>query len=567
MSGRTSLHASALELWYGDRRVVANLSLDLPDGRITTIIGPNACGKSTLLRSLARLLKPRAGGVYLDGQTIQRMPSKEVARRIGLLSQQSNAPEGLTVEDLVRRGRYPHQGFLQPPTRADHDAVERAIELAGVASLRYRDVDELSGGQRQRAWIAMALAQDTPLLLLDEPTTYLDIAHQLDVLGLMHRLNRDEGRTVVMVLHDVNEAAAISDRIVAMRDGAIVADGHPSDVLRPALLRQTFGVSCDVLTHPVERRPVSVPRGVAVPARTDETAGAAIGTAGLDIGYGNHVVARDLSVLFPEARITVIVGPNACGKSTLLRAVGRLLEPRSGTITLRGRDIRLFKPGALARSVAALPQGPVPPQGIVVEDLVAAGRYPYQRWYRQWSREDERASNGALAATGIDDLRLRPVEELSGGQRQRAFVAMALARESDVMLLDEPTTFLDIAHQVEVLDLVRAANRQRGATVVMVLHDLALACRYADHLVAMNEGRVIACGPPSEIVTPELIRDVFGVPACVVPDPEGTGVLVLPSYGSSPDEVSGDRPGSAGGPEERLPTARSQQSIAGKIAS
>ena len=211
------LSSHNVTLGYGDdAKVVVDLSIEIPDGQITTIIGPNGCGKSTLLRALSRLMKPAEGQVVLDGQMIHSLPTREVAKRLGLLSQSGIPPEGITVEDLVRRGRYPHQSFLQPPSRKDEEAVDKAIDLAGMTELRKRAVDQLSGGQRQRAWIAMVLAQETELLLLDEPTTFLDVAHQLEVMDLVRDLNVHQGRTVVMVLHDINEAASNSHHLVAM---------------------------------------------------------------------------------------------------------------------------------------------------------------------------------------------------------------------------------------------------------------------------------------------------------------------------------------------------------------
>lgn len=527
-NGTGRLTAETLTLAYGGFEVARDLSLSLPDGQITTIIGPNACGKSTALRALGRLLRPKAGAVYLDGHAIHRLPAKEVARRLGLLSQQATAPEGITVEDLARRGRYPHQRFLQPPTRTDHEAVERALALAGVEELRYRPMDQLSGGQRQRAWMAMALAQETPILLLDEPTTYLDIAHQEEILQLVRRLNREEGRTIVMVLHDVNEAAAASDRILAMRDGAIVSDGPPEAVVQPELLREIFGVECDVIAHPAETHAISIPRSSFSPRSPGgPLPDSQLETRSLGLAYGSRRVVSGLDLTIPAGRITAIVGPNACGKSTVLRSLSRLIAPAEGTVMFDGRPLGRFKPRELALRVGMLPQSPLPPPEVLVEDLVASGRYPHQRWFRQWSREDEAAVSRALTSTGTAEFRHRPAEQLSGGQRQRVFLAMALVREAPVMLFDEPTTFLDIAHQVEVLDLIARANHEREATVVMVLHDLNLAARYADWLVAMKDGTVVAAGPPGEIVSAHLVRSVFGVEATVTLDPRTQRPLIL----------------------------------------
>jgi iron complex transport system ATP-binding protein len=256
----TRLAASHVTLSYaGGVPIVADLDLDIPDGRITCIVGPNACGKSTLLRALARLMRPSAGAALLDGTAIHKQPTKQVARTLGLLPQAPVAPEGLTVADLVARGRYPHQGLLAQWSAEDETAVAAALHLTGTDALADRSVDELSGGQRQRVWIAMALAQQTPLLLLDEPTTYLDIAHQLEVLDLLAALNETEGRTIVMVLHDLNEAARYSHHLVAMREGRIVAEGPPEAVVTPDVVRAVFGIESRVIADPVTGTPLVVP--------------------------------------------------------------------------------------------------------------------------------------------------------------------------------------------------------------------------------------------------------------------------------------------------------------------
>src|SRR5690606_22084833 len=254
------LLADRVTLAYGrGPAVVESLSVSVPDGVVTSIIGPNGCGKSTLLRALARLIAPASGTVILDGEAIHRLPTKEVARRLGLLPQHPSAPDVIAVEDLVRRGRYPHRSLLQPMSAQDHAAVERALELAGVAHLRERAVDELSGGQRQRVWIAMALAQETPILLLDEPTTFLDIAHQIEVLDLVADLNDRRGATVVMVLHDLNHACRYADHVIAMSGGAIVASGAPAEVITAEVVREVFGLECIVVDDPVAGTPMVVP--------------------------------------------------------------------------------------------------------------------------------------------------------------------------------------------------------------------------------------------------------------------------------------------------------------------
>lgn len=257
----TRLAAADVTLAYDGRTVVEGLSLDVPDGEITVIVGPNACGKSTLLRALSRLLRPAAGAVVLDGESIHRLPTKQVARLLGLLPQTPIAPDGILVSDLVARGRTPHQSFFQQWSASDEAAVTRALAATGTLDLADRAVDELSGGQRQRVWIAMALAQETDLLLLDEPTTFLDIAHQIDVLELVAELNRRDGRTIVVVLHDLNLACRYADHIVAMRDGRVVADGSPHDVITAETVREVFGLECVVIDDPVSGTPLVVPAG------------------------------------------------------------------------------------------------------------------------------------------------------------------------------------------------------------------------------------------------------------------------------------------------------------------
>lgn len=258
--GAPRLAARDLTLAYDRRLVAEGLSVEVPDGGFTVIVGPNACGKSTLLRALSRLLRPRAGHVVLDGRRIAEYPAKEVARRLGLLPQTATAPEGVTVADLVARGRYPHQRLLRQWSDADEAAVADALEATGVADLAGRLVDELSGGQRQRVWVAMALAQETPLLLLDEPTTYLDIAHQIELLDLFADLHH-QGRTLVAVLHDLNHACRYATHLVAMRDGSVVARGRPTEIVTADLVEEVFGLPCLVVDDPVSGTPLVIPRG------------------------------------------------------------------------------------------------------------------------------------------------------------------------------------------------------------------------------------------------------------------------------------------------------------------
>jgi iron complex transport system ATP-binding protein len=256
MSG---LQAQQLQHAYEERQIIRDLNLSIPPGKITALVGPNGCGKSTILKALARLLKPTQGQVYLDGKAIQSLPTKEVARRLAILPQSPIAPDGLTVEGLVRLGRYPYQSLWGKQTQADDEMVQWALQVTSLEEWRHHPLNVLSGGQRQRVWIAMALAQGTELLLLDEPTTYLDIAYQLEVLELLQRLNRLEKKTVVMVVHDLNHAARYAHYLVAIHDGQIVAEGPPEQVLTPQLLVDVFAVKGHVYREERTGVPFCVP--------------------------------------------------------------------------------------------------------------------------------------------------------------------------------------------------------------------------------------------------------------------------------------------------------------------
>jgi iron complex transport system ATP-binding protein len=246
---------------YDDRTILHDVSLSIPNNKISVIIGANGCGKSTLLKTMARLIKPTSGQVTLDGKPINKIPPKQLARVLGLLPQSPIVPEGITVADLIGRGRYPHQSFLKGWTKKDYEAVAEAMEIMNITEFADRSIDELSGGQRQRVWIAMALAQQTDILFLDEPTTYLDITYQVEILDLLTDLNRKRGTTIVMVLHDINLSARYADHIFALQKGRLVAEGEPSDVITSTLIEEIFGLNCTVVSDPVSGSPSVVPIG------------------------------------------------------------------------------------------------------------------------------------------------------------------------------------------------------------------------------------------------------------------------------------------------------------------
>lgn len=255
------LEGIGLSVGYGGTNVLDNVDLAIPTGKITILIGSNGCGKSTLLKTMARILTPSKGSVLLDGKDIHRLDTKSVAARLGLLPQGPIAPEGLTVRELVAQGRFPHQTLLRQWTRADEDAVNGAMDIAGVADFADRSVDTLSGGQRQRCWVAMVLAQETDLILLDEPTTFLDLKVQVDLMDLLAGLAHQRGRTLVIVLHELSLAAAYADNLVMMKEGRIVAAGSPDDIFTAERLKQVFGLDAKVLRDPDSGRMVCVPSG------------------------------------------------------------------------------------------------------------------------------------------------------------------------------------------------------------------------------------------------------------------------------------------------------------------
>lgn len=258
---KIALETQSVTLGYEQKIITKNLSVEVPSGKFTVIVGPNGCGKSTLLRALSRLLLPQMGNILLNGENIHSQSTREVAKKLGLLPQTAIAPDGIKVVDLVSRGRFPHQKWFQPWSEADQKAVDMAMQATGVIDFSQQNVDQLSGGQRQRVWVAMALAQETSLLLLDEPTTYLDIAYQIELMDLFQDLNQVQGHTLVAVLHDLNHACRYADHLIMMKEGKIIATGSPRDIITEAIIEQVFGLPCLILDDPISGTPLIIPRG------------------------------------------------------------------------------------------------------------------------------------------------------------------------------------------------------------------------------------------------------------------------------------------------------------------
>lgn len=257
------LEAKQLDIQYGERCILNHFSVAIQEGGVTALVGTNGSGKSTLLKTLARILKPDNGSVYIDGSVITTLSTAEIARKLAILPQSPDVPEGLTVRELVEQGRYPHAGALRMLKRQDHAAIDEALTLTSMTDYQHRSLETLSGGERQRAWIALALAQSTPILMLDEPTTFLDVRHQLEIMELVRLLNRERGMTIIVVLHDLNQAARYADRMIVLHKGRVAADGPPDQVLSVELLQEVFGILANIVEDPATGRPAILPYGIA----------------------------------------------------------------------------------------------------------------------------------------------------------------------------------------------------------------------------------------------------------------------------------------------------------------
>ena len=440
------LQADKLTLQYGQKIIADKLNFKVDKSEIISIIGPNGSGKSTLLKSLGRLLKPTHGTVLLEGKDIQKMKPGDIARKMSILPQSSTAPMDMTVYDLVCYGRMPHQGLFSSPNKIDEEKIEEALTQTNTSHMRYRRLDTLSGGERQRAWLAMAIAQNPEILLLDEPTTYLDVKHQLDLMNLVYYW------CTVFPL--------------------FIEKGNAKEMILQA----------DKLT----------------------------------LQYGQKIIADKLNFKVDKSEIISIIGPNGSGKSTLLKSLGRLLKPTHGTVLLEGKDIQKMKPGDIARKMSILPQSSTAPMDMTVYDLVCYGRMPHQGLFSSPNKIDEEKIEEALTQTNTSHMRYRRLDTLSGGERQRAWLAMAIAQNPEILLLDEPTTYLDVKHQLDLMNLVYKLYETRKITVIMVLHDLNHAARYSHRLVAVKKGKIFAEGLVQDVFTEKILCDLYDVETSVM---------------------------------------------------
>ncbi|WP_053228025.1 ABC transporter ATP-binding protein [Spirochaeta cellobiosiphila] len=509
-----NLDINDLSTGYGQKQIIKELNQRISSGEITCLIGPNGSGKSTLLRAIAKLLPMKQGYIYLNGKDISQYKPSEYARKLGFLPQISSQQIQTTVKELVKRGRYPYMGIFQNLQDSDEVAINKALSIAGLMELADKPIDELSGGQRQRAWIAMALAQDTEILLLDEPTTYLDINHRHEILQLIDDLCHIENKTVIVVLHDLNEASLLAHNVIAMANGDVMAFGKGNDIFNSSLMSRLYSTACEEYkTNAPNNLPIILPiNNQTIQKSTDDSFPSSLTFNNVKLGYGDQTIINELNLEIKQGTITVILGPNGCGKSTLLKGLIADLHPQSGEILLNNIDTRTLNAHKRAAKIAMLYQQEDLPEYCSVIEYVQLGRYRHNHWYDQWNRTDRALIDEALSTVNMLEYKKTDIHSLSGGQQQRVRFARLLVQQSDMIVLDEPTSFLDLKSQVDVLECVKKLNKTFGTTVIMVLHDPWQACRYADEVILMNNGSVTNYGKVKSVLSPKALTDLYNVP-------------------------------------------------------
>lgn len=504
-----SIQLNELKLSYGDNAILKGLTHRFPPNSISCILGKNGCGKSTLLKTISKFLYPSYGNVLLSGQDINTMNSKQIALKLGFLTQSSDDHKGLTVYQLVKRGRYPHNGLLQVESTNDEKIINEALALTELNDISHKDLDEISGGQKQRAWIAMILAQDTDILLLDEPTTFLDIHHRQEIIKLINKLKNDYNKTIVAVVHDLYESQKISDYIIGIKDGIILQEGLSKDILNKKFIENLYDVKCDEYKFNNESYflPSKEYNVNEVYTNNDHT----YLVSNLYISYGDYPVLKDLDLTLKRRKIHCIMGINGSGKSTLIKAIVGEQKLNSGTINLYNKDISSYKVKELSKKISYLSQEETLPSGFTVEEYVNLGRFPYTKWYKQWTRKDREIVYESLKAVGAEDLMKCNLLNLSGGQQQRVRIARLLAQKSEVLVLDEPCSFLDIKGQKEVLDCIEKIAKNENKTIIMILHDPWQAALYGQELHIIKDMQVIFSGNQTDFINPVNLQELYNV--------------------------------------------------------
>lgn len=493
---------------YGGSDIIKGITHNFPRQSISCIIGQNGCGKSTFLKTLSKMLNNYNGSIYISSKDINKMSSKDIALKLGFLTQSSEAHKGLTVYDLVSRGRYPHKGILQINSPKDKEIIENAIKLTELKDIKHKNLDEISGGQKQRAWIAMIVAQDTDILLLDEPTTYLDIHHREEVIRLIKKLKDSYNKTIVAVLHDIYESQLLSDYIIGIKEGVIIRDGKSIDVINKEFLEELYEVQCD--EYKLEDKSYFLPNVELINSKNNNTNSSDIyRISNLNLSYGKHNVLKNINLNFKKGLIHSVMGINGSGKSSLIKAMVRDNKLVNGELILSNKNLETYSNKELSLQVAYLPQEEELPNGFTVEEYVNLGRFSYNRWYKQWTKDDKRVVFESLKKVGAEKYIDSNLMNLSGGQQQRVRIARLLAQNSDTLFLDEPCSFLDIKGQKEVLDCIRDISINEKKTVIMILHDPWQATLYGDELHIIDNNRVKFSGKKEEFINYKNLKDLY----------------------------------------------------------